>query len=302
MAISDYDPIAGNNTTIGGTNIDEGCSPAGINNAIRQVMADIAADVPDKSNSDTIAGNWTFSGNPDFSGSPTFSGDTALQSFSTHQPFALKSITTLTSGSGTYTTPTGCRAIRVKAVGAGGGGGGAGSAGGSGRAACGGGGGYGGVVEDFITSPAASYTYAVGALGSGGAAGVNAGSAGGDTTFSDGGSLSLTAGGGAGGAGSGSTASNTQNLGGLGGTATGGDLNIPGDPGECGLIVGGDISNLGKGASGPLGSPGRQTLSADGADASGFGAGGGGGSGQDNSFARAGGDGVGGLILVEEYF
>lgn len=229
--------------------------------------------------------------------------DSTLQSFADNDPFALKSITTLSSaGSGTYTLPTGCRAIRVRVQGAGGGGGGAGAAGGSGRASVAGGGGYGGFVESFISSPAASYSYTVGAAGTGGAAGVNVGVDGGDSTFSDGGSLSITAGGGAGGAGSGSTASNTQNLGGLGGTATGGDLNIPGDPGECGLIVGGDISNLGRGASGPLGSPGRQTLSADGGDASGYGAAGGGGSGQDNNTARAGGDGVGGLITIEEYY
>lgn len=42
MAITDYDPIAGNNSTISGVNIAEGCSPAGINNAIRELMADVS--------------------------------------------------------------------------------------------------------------------------------------------------------------------------------------------------------------------------------------------------------------------
>lgn len=42
MAITDYDPIAGNNTTIGATNVAEGCSPAGLNDAIRQMMADVS--------------------------------------------------------------------------------------------------------------------------------------------------------------------------------------------------------------------------------------------------------------------
>lgn len=43
MAISDYDTNANNNTTISGIDISEGCSPAGINNALRQIMADIKA-------------------------------------------------------------------------------------------------------------------------------------------------------------------------------------------------------------------------------------------------------------------
>src|SRR6266436_2442685 len=42
--------------------------------------------------------------------------------------------TVLTSGSGTYTTPVGCRAINIRLVGGGGGGGGGGSSGGAGGA------------------------------------------------------------------------------------------------------------------------------------------------------------------------
>jgi hypothetical protein len=44
--INDYSNTAGSNTTINGIDIAEGCSPAGINNAIRQLMADIA-DIDD---------------------------------------------------------------------------------------------------------------------------------------------------------------------------------------------------------------------------------------------------------------
>lgn len=40
MAIKDYDTTAGNNSTISAINISEGCAPSGINNAIRQLMAD----------------------------------------------------------------------------------------------------------------------------------------------------------------------------------------------------------------------------------------------------------------------
>lgn len=41
MAVSDYSTSAGSNTSISGINIAEGCSPGNINNAIRQLMADV---------------------------------------------------------------------------------------------------------------------------------------------------------------------------------------------------------------------------------------------------------------------
>ena len=44
--VAAWDPTADNNTDIGGINIAEGCSPGGINNAIRAVMAQIAALLP----------------------------------------------------------------------------------------------------------------------------------------------------------------------------------------------------------------------------------------------------------------
>ncbi|KFL28180.1 hypothetical protein JP74_02935 [Devosia sp. 17-2-E-8] len=42
-SVDQWDEIASNNTDIGGTNIDEGCAPSGINNAIRAVMAQLKA-------------------------------------------------------------------------------------------------------------------------------------------------------------------------------------------------------------------------------------------------------------------
>lgn len=45
-SIRDYANTAASNTDVQGQNVDEGCSPAGINNAIREVMADLA-DVND---------------------------------------------------------------------------------------------------------------------------------------------------------------------------------------------------------------------------------------------------------------
>ena len=42
-AISDYDSTAANNTDVGGVNIQEGCPPSGINNAIREIMSHLSA-------------------------------------------------------------------------------------------------------------------------------------------------------------------------------------------------------------------------------------------------------------------
>ncbi|WP_295641432.1 hypothetical protein [uncultured Mailhella sp.] len=44
MAVSDYSTDPDLNTTISGINIAEGCPPSGINNAIRQLMADVKAE------------------------------------------------------------------------------------------------------------------------------------------------------------------------------------------------------------------------------------------------------------------
>jgi hypothetical protein len=41
-SIRDYSATVGSNTDIQSVNIDEGCSPAGINNAIREMMVDLA--------------------------------------------------------------------------------------------------------------------------------------------------------------------------------------------------------------------------------------------------------------------
>ena len=48
MSVRDYNTTPSSNTTIASIDISEGCSPAGINNAIRQQMADVA---------DVVAGN-----------------------------------------------------------------------------------------------------------------------------------------------------------------------------------------------------------------------------------------------------
>ena len=44
MPISDYSTLPESNTAINGIDISEGCAPSGINDAIRQLMADIKLD------------------------------------------------------------------------------------------------------------------------------------------------------------------------------------------------------------------------------------------------------------------
>ena len=48
MSIADYSTIADNNITISGLSIAEGCPPSNVNNAMRQIMADVKAEKDDK--------------------------------------------------------------------------------------------------------------------------------------------------------------------------------------------------------------------------------------------------------------
>lgn len=69
MAIADYSNTAASNTTVSGINIAEGCSPAGINNALRQIMADIKDFydvVPSVSSTETVSETWTYTANQKF--------------------------------------------------------------------------------------------------------------------------------------------------------------------------------------------------------------------------------------------
>jgi hypothetical protein len=90
-------------------------------------------------------------------------------------------------------------------------------------ASCGGAGGY--CAKYFTVVAAVSYTYAIGAGGAGGPTGIGSGSAGGNTTFTVGGTT-ITSGGGAGGG--------NESSGGAGGTCTNGDMNIAGGGGGGG--------------------------------------------------------------------
>lgn len=56
MAVTDYSTTPGSNTAISGINVAEACPPANINNAFRQMMADIATALGDG----TFLGGATF--------------------------------------------------------------------------------------------------------------------------------------------------------------------------------------------------------------------------------------------------
>jgi microcystin-dependent protein len=60
--VSEYSPTASNNQDIGGINIAEGCAPSGINNAIRELMAQLK-DMQSGTDGDTftVGGNLTVS-------------------------------------------------------------------------------------------------------------------------------------------------------------------------------------------------------------------------------------------------
>lgn len=200
---------------------------------------------------------------------PTLTGTVGL---------ATRTVQVFTSGSGTYTTPTGCKAILVQCWGGGGSGGG-----GNGASARGVGGGGGGFCQKLIASPSATYSYAVGAGGTAAAQGNN-GVTGGTTTF---GTALLSAAGGTGG----TTASGVALAGVVGGAASGGDLNIQGGS----SLTQDAVTFNAPGGSSPNGGTGGQTNVA----VSGLAPGGGGSCA--NYTGSSGAGAVGGIIVMESY-
>lgn len=189
----------------------------------------------------------------------------------------------LTSGT-SYTTPAGCTAIYVEAVG----GGGAGYGPTSAQATQGGGGGGAGAYcgKYFAVAPSTAYSYAIGA---GGAGAVGTGSAGGSTTFTGPGPLTITAGGGA--------ACTSGNASAAGGTATNGDINAPGGYSQQGsatvILPGmGGVSFFGGAGSGDAAGNGLAGTT---------GSGGGGGANAGSAANRTGGSGGAGLIRIWEF-
>ncbi len=218
-----------------------------------------------------------------------------------------------TSGT-TFTTGANTRKILVTAIGAGGGGGGVKNAAVSSGA--GGGGGAGGkCVKVYTVSPSTGYTCAI---GTGGAGGVGAtptdGSTGGNTTFTDGSTL-ITAKGGFGGKSMTAVATSADAallcmLGGAGQLSTNGDFNGTGESGDTGIVVpwtGSIVFAIGaKGGNTEYGSGGNSVVPANtnstaGVDGTGYGSGGGGAAISYGGSDVDGGDGMNGVLIVDEY-
>ena len=79
--VSEWSTTAASNTDIAGINIAEGCAPSGINNAIREVMAQIK-DMQTGADSDglVVSGAFTSSGGAVFSSGTTFSAAVVMSS------------------------------------------------------------------------------------------------------------------------------------------------------------------------------------------------------------------------------
>lgn len=199
----------------------------------------------------------------------------------------LKDIRTYTAST-TWSKPTGLKFVIVEVQGGGGGGGGSNTTNnvvGSG----GGGGGY-SFKKVAVASLGATETVTIGAAGAAGTSTGNGG-AGGNSSF---GAHAVGNGGGGGSVGG--------TTGGAGGTATSGDLNIPGQNGTGGGLQNSTVNmRVGFGGDSKFGFGGVKSGSTDttGEDGKGYGSGGSG--GLNNAASRAGGAGTAGLVMVWEF-
>jgi len=101
--ISDWSATAGSNTNVGGVNINEGCPPATINNAIREMMAQVKDQQTGADNDNfTVGGNLTVDGTSTLTGIPT--GPTAVAGTNTTQLATTAFVTTATGTLGTMST------------------------------------------------------------------------------------------------------------------------------------------------------------------------------------------------------
>jgi len=203
------------------------------------------------------------------------------------------------TASGTYEKPPGLKYVNVKNQAPGGGAGGVdgqgagtiGASGGGGAAAC--------SEKMFLASElSASETVTIGSKGIGGTGAVD-GTNGGTTTFG----LLLTSLGGGGGKHDVAGATPDIVQGGLGGSATGGDLNADGSPGQPGICVSASRGIGGTGGDSLMGGGARGGIeNGDGFDAVSPGAGGGGARNEGSITDRKGGDGGPGEITLTEYY
>lgn len=203
----------------------------------------------------------------------------------------------LFTSSGTYAPSANLLYAEVEARGSG--------AGGGGRlnnvpGGCGGGGGGQGSLSKSTLSAAtigASQTVTIGNAGKGGAAGLNAGSAGSTCSF---GTLVIGNGGGGGGGSDPAVQNGVSGAPGSAGTGQFCEAGIGGGPGNT--ISGSAVTNIISGTGGGAGG-GTGTASGNGATATGYGAGGAGGArtASGTTGTSAGDDGSKGYVLIKEY-
>jgi hypothetical protein len=204
------------------------------------------------------------------------------------------------TASGTWTRPSGCRAIFVECLGGGAGGGGSYTTT-AGQTSPTSGGGAGTYCEKLITAPSASETVTVGAGGGGGAI-ATIGSNGGTSSF---GAILSAPGGGGGNTAAPSTGVRNVNPDANNYVATGGDINQSGQPGSSGFSSPTPCVS-GQGGSTKYGGGGRMLASSStalaGAVAMAYGAGGGGAVNAATGTGTVGGSGASGIIIVWEYY
>jgi len=234
---------------------------------------------------------------------PDASGTVAL---ATASPPITRTNVQVITGTASYVPTLNMVSCVVRLLGGGGGGGGAASV--TTGASAGGGGGSGGYCEKLFTTAniGASAAVVCGSGGAGGAAGNNNGGAGGDSTFTPSGTgVALRAAGSNGGAGS--PERTLPSIGGSGGPGGGGtvngNINVTGNPGFYGLIVGTTSLQTmsGNGANSLYGNGGL-TVNGGGTGnpAGGNGAGGSGGAAS-SATALGGGAGSAGICIITEY-
>lgn len=209
----------------------------------------------------------------------------------------------LLASSGTLVPPPNYFAAIIEGLG-GGGGGGSGFGAPSPNVSAGTGGGSSGYFRKLYSAAqlGASASMLIGAAGTGGAPGQNTGSVGGNTVFTPSGSGPICTASGGGGGPFGITSTAIQRGGYLAGSgsASGGDIDIDGQPGSWPLLFGGSTSYQAISGSGGNSFywPGGQSSQEEAAGniARGYGAGGGGGAALTTS--RAGGNGYQGCIIA----
>lgn len=117
--ISEFSSTPSNNTDIGGINIAEGCAPSAINNAIRELMAQLKdqqagfdGDSFKVGNALEVAGTSTFTGAATFVGIP--SGPTAALGTSTTQLATTAFVQNVVIAAGTGLQDTGSNGLVVR--------------------------------------------------------------------------------------------------------------------------------------------------------------------------------------------